>query len=158
MKKMILLMLFSSHVLAFENCTSEKTNALEQCSYNNYKSEDQLLNYLYKDIVVTFPKIKDEVKKTQQLWIKARDEVCTYTPDDGEEYKINQNTCLYQQTVERNRELRAILTKEASSGSLSAMSSKPTWDEYIKSHCDFMKKNFSDSDCKVRNQFLHSEQ
>ncbi|VED48963.1 Uncharacterised protein [Raoultella terrigena] len=66
MKKMILLMLFSSHVLAIENCTSENTNALEQCSYNNYKSEDQLLNYLYKDMVLTFPKVKDEVKKTQQ--------------------------------------------------------------------------------------------
>jgi uncharacterized protein YecT (DUF1311 family) len=158
MKKMILLMLFSSHVLAIENCTSENTNALEQCSYNNYKSEDQLLNYLYEDIVVTFPKIKDEVKKIQQLWIKVRDEVCTYTPDDGEEYKINQNTCLYQQTVERNRELRAILTKEANSGSLSATASKPKWDEYIKNHCDFMERNFSDSKCKVRNNFLHSDQ
>lgn len=158
MNKLLLLILFSPSAMAFENCTSEKTNALEQCSYNNYKSEDELLNYLYKDIVVTFPQIKDEVKKTQLLWIKARDEVCTYNPDDGEEYKINQNTCLYQQTVERNRELRAILTKEANSGSLSATASKPKWDEYIKNHCDFMERNFSDSECKVRNNFLHSEQ
>lgn len=67
MNKLLLLVLFSSSAMAFENCTDENTNALEQCSYNNYKSEDQVLNYLYKDIVTTFPKIKDEVRKTQQL-------------------------------------------------------------------------------------------
>lgn len=67
-------------------------------------------------MVSIFPKLKDEVRKIQQLLIKARDEICAYTPDDGEEYKINQNACLYQKTVERNRELRAILTKEANSG------------------------------------------
>lgn len=156
MNKLLILVLFSSSAMAFENCTGENTNALELCSYNNYKSEDQVLNYLYKDIVTTFPEIKDEVRKTQQLWIKARDEICAYTPDDGEEYKINKNACLYQQTVERNRELKAIITKEANSGGAVAISN-PKWDEYIKLHCDFMGKNFSDSECNDRNQFLHSE-
>ena len=112
MKKLILLSLISFSAVGYENCTSGDTAALEKCSYNNYQSEDNLLNYLYKSIVTSFPEIKDEVKRTQILWIKARDEICKYSPDDGAEYKINQNACLYQQTYERNRELKAIIDKE----------------------------------------------
>jgi uncharacterized protein YecT (DUF1311 family) len=159
MKKSVLIVLFcfSFSTMAYENCTSENTKELERCSFGNYKSEDQLLNYLYKDIITSFPQIKDEVKKTQQLWIKARDEICAYTPDDGEEYKIDQNACLYQQTYERNRELKVIILKETSGNATSQSASKPKWDDYIKHHCDFMDKQFSDSTCKDRNLSLHSE-
>lgn len=158
MNKMLLLVFFGFSAMAYENCTSENTKELEQCSLSNYKSEDQFLNYLYKDIVTSFPKIKNEVKKSQQLWIKSRDEICAYTPDDGEEYKINQNDCLYQQTYERNRELKAIITKEANRVVAPQPVYQSKWNDYINHHCDFMEKQFSDSDCKVRNQFLHAEQ
>ncbi len=158
MKKLLLLSLISFSTVAYENCTSENTTVLESCSYDNYKSEDELLNYLYKSIVISFPEIKNEVKKSQMLWIKARDEICTYTPDDGAEYKINKNACLYQQTYERNRELKAIITKESNMGGAPQSTSQSGWNHYIKDHCDFMEKQFSDNECKDRNLFLHSDQ
>lgn len=156
-KLLMLLILVSFSSVAYENCASENTAELETCSYENYKSEDGVLNYLYKEIVASFPKIKNEVKKSQILWIKARDKTCAYTPEDGEEYKINQNACMYQQTYERNRELKAIITKEANKGG-GGIESSPEWSDYIKYHCDFMEKQFSDTECKDRNEFLHSEQ
>ncbi|QCR38363.1 lysozyme inhibitor LprI family protein [Nissabacter sp. SGAir0207] len=157
MKRFLLLSLISFSTFAYENCTSENTAALEQCSYNNYKLEDGTLNYLYQSIIKSFPAIKNEVMHSQRLWLKARDEICAYTPDDGAEYKINQNACLYQQTYERNRELSAIITKEVNRGVKQPMT-QPKWDDYIKYHCEFMGKRFSDIECKDRNQFLHSVQ
>lgn len=157
MKIAILLSLISFSTFAYENCTSANTSVLEECSYNNYKSEDDTLNFLYQTIIRSFPDIKVNVKHSQKLWIKARDEICAYTPDDGNEYKINQNSCMYQQTYERNRELKAIITKEANKGMAQSIP-EPKWSDYIKSHCEFMSKQFSDTKCKERNQFLHSSQ
>lgn len=157
MKKLILLFFVSFSTYAYENCTNENTLALEKCSYNNYKSEDDLLNYLYKTLMNSFPEIKVEVNRSQKLWLKTRDEICAYTSDDGSEYKISQNACLYQQTYERNRELKAIIMKKADKG-LAQPIPKSSWNDYIKYHCEFMEKNFSDSGCKGRNQFLHSSQ
>jgi len=157
MKKLILLSLISFSAVGYENCTSGNTAALEKCSYNNYQSEDNLLNYLYKSIATSFPEIKDEVKRIQILWIKARNEICKYSPDDGAEYKINQNACLYQQTYERNRELKAIIDKETNKDVAPKTEAQSEWDNYIKNHCDFMEKQFSDTECKGRNQFLHSD-
>lgn len=157
MKKLILLFLISFSTHAYEICTSENTMALEECSYNNYKVEDELLNYLYKTIIKSFPEIKVETIHSQKLWLKARDEICAYTPDDGAEYKIIQNACLYQQTYERNRELNAIIMKEAGRG-VEQQFSKSKWNDYIKYHCEFMGKKFLDSGCNDRNQFLHSSQ
>lgn len=155
----MLLFLVSCSTYAYENCTSENTAALEECSYNNYKLEDDTLNYLYKTVMNSFPEIKFEVNHSQKLWLKARDEVCAYTPDDGAEYKISQNACMYQQTYERNRELQAIIMKEVGRGVEQPMpKSKSKWNDYIKYHCEFMGKQFSDSGCKDRNQFLHSSQ
>lgn len=77
---------------------------------------------------------------------------------DGEEYKTNQYACLYQQTYEINRELKAIIAKEANGVSMSQSTSQPKWNEYIKSHCDFMERQFSDFGCKDINQFLYSGQ
>ncbi|MCZ4058386.1 DUF1311 domain-containing protein [Pantoea sp. LMR881] len=157
MKKLILLFLFSFSTYAYENCTSENTAELEGCSYNNYKLEDDALNYLYKTVINSFPEIKVEVNHSQKLWLKARDEICAYTPDDGAEYKISQNACMYQQTYERNRELKAIIIKEAGRGVDQPMP-KSKWNDYIKYHCEFMGKKLSDTGCKGRNQFLHSSQ
>lgn len=157
MKRILLLSLLSFSTLAYENCTSENTSALEACSYNNYKLEDGTLNYLYQTIIKSFPGIKSEVNYSQRLWLKARDEICSYTPDDGAEYKVMKNNCMSQQTYERNRELKAIITKEASRG-MGKSVSQPKWNDYIKYHCEFMGKQFSDSGCKDRNQFLHSSQ
>jgi len=148
----------SFSAIAYENCASENTSVLEKCSYDNYKLEDKILNDLYKNIVKSFPEIKNEVKKSQLLWIKARDKICTYTPDDGAEYKINQNACMYQQTYERNRELKAIIIKKSNLEVPSHSTSQPEWNSYIKDHCVFMEKQFSDTACKDRNQFLHSVQ
>lgn len=155
MKNLMLLFLVNFSTHAYENCTSENTAALEECSYNNYKLEDDTLNYLYKTVIKSFPEIKVEVTHSQKLWLKARDEICAYTSDNGAEYKINQNVCLYQQTYERNRELNTIITKEASRGSEQPMP-KSKWNDYIKYHCEFMGRKFLDSGCKDRNQFLHS--
>lgn len=157
MKRLALLALFSFPAIAYENCISENTSELEKCSLNNYKSEDKLLNYLYNDIITSFPEFRYEVKKSQQLWIKARDEVCLYNPDDGVEYKINRNACLYQQTNERNRELNAIITREISKKNGANIIPKPKWNEYLKYHCGFMKMQFADTQCNDRNLFLHSE-
>lgn len=157
MKKLILLFLVSFSTYAYENCMSENTSALEECSYNNYKLEDDSLNYLYKTIINSFPEIRVEVNHSQKLWLKARDEICAYTSDDGAEYKISQNACMYQQTYERNRELKAIIMKEAGRGVEQPMP-KSKWNDYIRYHCEFMGKKFSDSGCKDRNQFLHSSQ
>lgn len=157
MKKLILFFLASFSAHAYEICTSENTAALEKCSYNNYKIEDDILNYLYKTVIKSFPEIKVEVIHSQKLWLKARDEICAYTPDDGAEYKISQNACLYQQTYERNRELNAIIMKEAGRGAEQQIP-KSKWNDYIKYHCEFMGKKFLDSGCEDRNQFLHSSQ
>lgn len=62
MEKSVLIVLFWFFYNAYDNCTSENTKELERCSFDNYKSEGQLLNYLYKDIVVSFPQIEYEVK------------------------------------------------------------------------------------------------
>ena len=157
MKKLILLFLVSFSAYANENCTSGNAMELEECSYNNYKQEDDALNYLYETVINLFPEIKVEVNHSQKLWLKARDDICAYTPDDGAEYKITQNACMYQQTYERNRELKAIIMKEAGRG-LEQPMPKSTWSDYIKYHCEFMGEKFSDSGCKARNQFLHSSQ
>lgn len=157
MKKLMLFFLASFSTYAYENCTSENTEALEQCSYNNYKLEDETLNYLYKTAINSFPEIKVEVNHSQKMWLKARDEICEYTPDDGAEYKISKNACMLQQTYERNRELKAIIMKEAGR-SVDQSMPKSKWNDYIKYHCEFMEKRFSDSGCKDRNQFLHSSQ
>lgn len=93
MKKFIILSLISFSASAYENCTGENITALEKCSYDNYKSEDNLLNYLYKTIITSFPEIKNEVKSAQILWIKTRDGICKYSAEDGVEYKISQNVC-----------------------------------------------------------------
>ncbi|MFI3310559.1 lysozyme inhibitor LprI family protein [Ewingella allii] len=158
MKKLILLSLISFSALSYENCTSESTTALEICSYKNYKSEDVILNYLYNKIVTLLPKIKNEVKRTQILWIKARDEICKYSPDDGAEYKITQNACLYQQTYERNRELKAIIDKETYKREIAQPEPQREWNNYVKNHCEFMEKQFADKGCMDRNNFLHSDQ
>lgn len=157
MKKLILLFLVSFSTYAYENCTSGNTEEMEECSYSNYKQEDNTLNYLYGTVINSFPEIKVEVNHSQKLWLKARDEICAYTPDDGAEYKITQNACLFQQTYERNRELKAIIMKEAGRGVEQPMP-KSKWNDYIKYHCEFMGKKFSDSGCKDRNKFLHSSQ
>lgn len=157
MKKLILLFLVSFSTYAYENCTSGNTAEMEVCSYNNYKQEDNTLNYLYRTVMNSFPEIKVEVNHSQKLWLKSRDEICAYTPDDGAEYKITQNACLFQQTYERNRELKAIILKEAGRG-VEQLMPKSKWNDYIKYHCEFMREKFSDSGCKDRNQFLHSSQ
>ncbi|MDQ1212382.1 lysozyme inhibitor LprI family protein [Pantoea anthophila] len=157
MKKLMLLFLVNFSTYAYENCTSENTAILEECSYNNYKSEDNALNYLYKTVMNSFPEIKVQVNHSQKLWLKARDEICAYTPDNGAEYKISQNACMYQQTYERNRELKAIIMKEAGRGVEQPMP-ESKWSDYIKYHCEFMGKQFLDSGCKDRNQFLHASQ
>lgn len=157
MKKLMLLFLASFSTYAYENYTGEDTAALEKCSYNNYKSEDDNLNYLYKTAINSFPEIKIEVNHSQKLWLKAGDEICAYTPDDGAEYKISKNACMLQQTYERNRELKAIIMKEAGRDVEQTMP-KYKGNDYIKYHCEFLGRRFSDSGCKDRNQFLHSSQ
>lgn len=157
MKIVIFLLFVSFSAFANENCASVNTDELEKCSYSEYKEQDDMLNYLYQTIVKSFPGIKSEVKDSQKLWIKSRDEICAYTPGDGSEYKISQNACMSQQTYERNRELKAIIAKEANRGVPQSMLGSK-WNDYIKYHCEFMAKQFLDTGCKDRNQFLHSSQ
>lgn len=157
MKKIIFLFFMNFSAFAHENCASANTDELEKCSYSEYKVQDDTLNYLYQTIVKSFPAIKSDVKDSQKLWIKSRDEICAYTPNDGSEYKISRNACMSQQTYERNRELKAIIAKEANRGVPQSMPDSK-WNDYIKRHCEFMEKQFSDTGCKDRNQFLHSSQ
>lgn len=156
MKFILLFCLISFSAFSSENCTNENTKKLEQCTLNNYNEEDAYLNYLYRAIVMTYPELKEEIKNTQRTWIKARDSICTYTSSDGEEFGVYKNYCFYEQTSERNRELKAILSKQASASRHENSNSKSSWDEYVKQHCTFMQNNFSDSDCVKRNEFLHN--
>lgn len=128
---------------------------LEQCSLETYKNEDAYLNYLYNAIVTTYPELKENIKNTQRSWIKARDSICAYMSADGEELQIYKNSCLYEQTYERNRELKAILSKQKVAMPHENRTSNSFWDEYVKQHCIFMKDKFSDNDCIKRNEFLH---
>lgn len=131
---------------------------MELCSAKNYEEEDLNLNYLYKEIISTYPELKGNVKNTQKLWVKARDGICSYSPMDGEEYKVYQNSCLYEQTYERNRELKAIILKQSATMSSRNVSSNPLWIQYIKSHCEFMQEKYSDNGCVARNNYLHAQE
>lgn len=155
MKYLLLLMTFSFSAFSYENCTSENLNNLESCSARNYKEEDSKLNSLYKELISSYPELKENIKNTQKLWVKARDSICDYSQKDGEEYKIYQNSCLYEQTYERNRELKAIISKQSGQTNISNQNS--SWNEYIKSHCNFMQGKYSDNECMARNKFLHSQ-
>ncbi|WP_370512071.1 lysozyme inhibitor LprI family protein [Klebsiella quasipneumoniae] len=95
------------------------------------------------------------MKNTQRSWIKARDSICAYTSADGEKLQIYKNSYLYEQTYERNRELKAILSKQKVEMPHENRTSNSFWDEYVKQHCIFMKGKFSDNDCMKRNEFLH---
>ncbi|WP_337014802.1 lysozyme inhibitor LprI family protein [Leclercia sp. AS011] len=112
MKVFVLLILTSFSAFSFENCKSENIKILERCAFDNYKKEYAYLNYLYNTIITTYPELKEDMKNTQRFWVNSRDSMCTYTSVDGEELPIYKNSCLYEQTYERNRELKAILSKQ----------------------------------------------
>lgn len=95
---------------------------------------------------------------SQKLWLKARDEACAYTPDDGSEYKISQNACMHVSANIREKSRTKSNNHERSCQGGGQSMIKPKWNDYIKYHCEFMGKQFSDSGCKDRNQFLHSSQ
>ncbi|MEB7566853.1 lysozyme inhibitor LprI family protein [Enterobacter mori] len=155
MKFFILIILTSFSAFSFENCISENVKILVRCTLDNYKKEDAYLNYLYNTIITTYPELKEDMKNTQRSWVKARDSICTYTSVDGEELQVYKNSCLYEQTYERNRELKTILSKQEVVMSHENSTSNSFWDEYVKQHCTFMKDKFSDNDCMKRNEFLH---
>lgn len=155
MKFLILVFFVSFSAFSFGNCSSEKLNELEDCTFNEYKIEDARLNYLYKTIITTYPELKESIRNTQRTWVKARDSVCAYSESDGQEFKVYKNHCLYEQTYERNRELKAILTLQTAKNISNVSNYNPLWEQYLKGHCAFMKDNFSDNDCIKRNQSLH---
>lgn len=153
MKKLFLLMLaISSTSWAFDNCASENLRDLESCAIKRYSGEDELMNYLYNEVVSLHPQLKDEIRDVQRQWLKARDEVCNYSIEDGEEYVVYQNQCLYEQTYERNRELKVMLKQSHNSSNFNKL-----WKEYVNKHCNLTKKVNSDVDCVNRNYFLHQE-
>ncbi|MDU6409675.1 MAG: lysozyme inhibitor LprI family protein [Yersiniaceae bacterium] len=155
--KFLLVLLFASFPsFSFERCISQNINDLVACSAKNYKDEDLKLNYLYKQLINTYPELKENIKLTQKLWVKARDSICAYNQKDGEEYKVYQNSCLLEQTYERNRELKAIMLKQSALSNKNIGNLNPLWKEYMQSHCKFMQDKYSDNDCVTRNNFLHS--
>jgi len=157
MRLVILLMFFSFSTYAFEQCVDKNLKNLESCSLNNYKEEDKKLNYLYKSLINVYPELKENIKKTQKAWIKARDDICKYTLIDGKEYQVYQNACLHQQTYERIRELKAIFLKQTSLENNENLSDNMLWETYLNSHCEFMLNKYNDIECKNRNKFLHSQ-
>lgn len=153
MKKLFLLIfIISSTSWAFDNCASENLKDLELCALNRYKDEDKHMNYLYDKVVGLYPQLKVEIRVVQRQWLKARDEVCNYTIDDGEEYIVYQNQCLYEQTYERNRELKVMLKQNNSVNNFNK-----SWKEYVNKHCNLTRRVNSDSNCANRNYFLHEE-
>lgn len=158
MKALILLVFISFSALSFENCTSENIKIMEKCSFDNYKKEDAYLNYLYKSIIDSYPNLNEDLKITQRAWLKARDNICTYKSTDGDEFQVYKNSCLYEQTYERNRELKAIITRQSAIIKRNDISLKSLWMKYVKLHCNFMQKKYSDSECEKRNNFLHNQE
>lgn len=151
-----MLVSFSTH--AFENCLSQSISDLESCSANNFNDEDSKLNYLYKSLINSYPELKGSIKNTQVSWLKARNSICKYSQADGEEYKVYKNSCMLEQTNERNRELKAIFLKQSSLKNKNIPGLNLLWEEYLKSHCEFMQDKYSDNNCINRNNFLHSQE
>lgn len=155
MRYLYLLLMVSFSAFSYDDCSSKNLKDLEGCTFNEYKSEDAQLNFLYKTILTTYPELKESIRETQRAWVKARDNICEYSESDGQEFKVYKNYCLYEQTYERNRELKAILTLHAAKGIRGNSDYNSLWGTYLKHHCKFMKHTFSDNDCMRRNEFLH---
>ncbi|EOI5729511.1 lysozyme inhibitor LprI family protein [Cronobacter malonaticus] len=156
MKFLMLFNFVTFSALSFENCSHENLKEMEVCSLANYKKEDDYLNYLYRSAAFSYPELSDDLKKIQHSWIKARDIICAASPVDGEEYKIYKYSCLYEQTYERNRELKLILLKKSSNSLPENSARNSLWNKYLKEHCVFMRNKFTDDYCEKRNEFLHS--
>ncbi|EKM0378342.1 DUF1311 domain-containing protein [Cronobacter turicensis] len=156
MKLLILFSFVSFSAFSFENCLDENSKKMEECSLVNYKEEDGYLNYLYKSTILSYPELKEDLKRIQLSWINARDSICAASPTDGEEYKIYKYSCLYDQTYERNRELKVMLLKRSSNNLPENSVKTSLWKKYLKEHCTFMKSEFVDDLCEKRNEFLHN--
>lgn len=83
------------------------------------RKQDKKLNTMYQNVMKSLSnKRKEQLKKTQQLWIKYRDANCDfyYEPDGGTMASISGANCVMDMTTQRAKELEDFfnLAKEAS--------------------------------------------
>jgi uncharacterized protein YecT (DUF1311 family) len=95
-----------------QNCNSLVAQPdLNACAETNYEASDAALNATYKNLMARLPdaKSRDDLRKTERLWIVRRDKLCNEeaSPDDGGSIgPMDMSNCLEKQTAARLRELK----------------------------------------------------
>lgn len=106
---------------SFEVCLEKAvgvTSDMLNCISIETKQQDKRLNTAYQNLMKSLSnKRKEELKKTQQLWIKYRDANCEFyrDPDGGTMASIFGANCIMDMTTQRAKELEDFsnLAKEA---------------------------------------------
>jgi uncharacterized protein YecT (DUF1311 family) len=107
--------------LSVETCINKTNGSTLQilgCIDVEIKKQDKRLNTAYQNLMKSLTnKRKEELKKTQQLWIKYRDANCDFyrDPDGGTMASIFGANCIMDMTTQRAKELEDFsnLAKEA---------------------------------------------
>jgi len=105
----------------FDTCMDKAggvTVNMLNCIGAETQRQDKKLNTMYQNTMKSLTnKRKEELKKTQQLWIKYRDANCDFyaDPDGGTMASILGANCVMDMTTQRAKELEGFynLAKEA---------------------------------------------
>jgi len=105
----------------FDTCMDKAggvTVNMLNCIGAETQRQDKKLNTMYQNTMKSLTnKRKEELKKTQQLWIKYRDANCDFyaDPDGGTMASILGANCVMDMTTQRTKELEGFykLTKDA---------------------------------------------
>jgi len=105
----------------FDTCMDKAggvTVNMLNCIGAETQRQDKKLNTMYQNTMKSLTnKRKEELKKTQQLWIKYRDANCDFyaDPDGGTMASILGANCVMDMTTQRAKELEGFykLTKDA---------------------------------------------
>ena len=105
----------------FDTCMDKAggvTVNMLNCIGAETQRQDKKLNTMYQNVMKSLTnKRKEELKKTQQLWIKYRDANCDFyaDPDGGTMASILGANCVMDMTTQRAKELEGFykLTKDA---------------------------------------------
>jgi uncharacterized protein YecT (DUF1311 family) len=103
----------------------QTSQQVDECAAEQYKSSDQVLNEVYKQLMrkidldyKAVPKLGEEyrsaVKRAQQAWLKFRDASCAVEAFEIESgsaaHTTTVNGCLARMSTERTRELKQLLS------------------------------------------------
>jgi len=107
------LLQFTGPALALDCSSPSNQSDMNLCATNDLKRQNQKLNESYNAIRAKLdPKQKQDLKQVQLAWIKFRDMDCKFEASGvqgGSAYPMVLSACLSARTIQRDKELGALL-------------------------------------------------